>query len=123
MPQFNQLLYHVVRFDWQSVELRMQNLTSPKVIWLKGVLFVVLGILAAGLLLVETPTLRSAGLLAIVVWSFCRAYYFAFYVIQSYVDPQYRFAGLLHFVRYAILGHKPDQADDQPTDTLECPGA
>jgi len=30
------------------------------------------------------------------------AYYFAFYVIEHYVDPGYRFAGLWSFVRYVL---------------------
>ena len=49
----------------------------------------------------EARNLTVALLLAICVWSFCRAYYFAFYVIQHYVDPGYKFAGLLDFLRYA----------------------
>jgi hypothetical protein len=31
------------------------------------------------------------------IWSFARAYYFAFYVIEHYVDGSYRFAGLGDF--------------------------
>lgn len=38
-------------------------------------------------------------LLALAVWGFCRAYDFAFYVIEHYIDPGYRYAGLWHFVR------------------------
>ena len=44
--------------------------------------------------------MKVAVLLAIAIWSFCRFYYFAFYVIEHYVDPQFRFAGLGSFVRY-----------------------
>ncbi len=80
----------------------MSDLTNPKIIKLKGVLFLLMGILAAVLLLIETPTLRQAALLAIVIWSFCRFYYFAFYVIEHYVDPQFRFSGLISFTRYLI---------------------
>jgi len=80
----------------------MSDLTNPKIIKLKGLLFLVMGILAATLLLIETPTLRHAVLLAIVIWSFCRFYYFAFYVIEHYVDPQFRFAGLIAFARYLM---------------------
>ncbi len=36
------------------------------------------------------------------VWAFCRAYYFAFYVIEHHVDPGYRFSGLISFVAYAL---------------------
>jgi hypothetical protein len=55
---------------------------------------------AAGLLVAEAPTLRVTLLLAIAIWSFCRFYYFAFYVIEHYVDPGYKFAGLGSFVVY-----------------------
>ncbi len=87
----------------------MRNLTSARAIWCKGVLFLVLGVLASGLLISQLRELRYSVLLVIAVWAFCRAYYFAFYVIEHYVDPEYRFAGLLHFVRYALLGHAPDR--------------
>jgi hypothetical protein len=80
----------------------MGDLKNPNLIKLKGLLFLLLGFLASALLLIETPTLRHAALLTIAVWSFCRFYYFAFYVIEHYVDPQFRFAGLGSFVRYLI---------------------
>jgi hypothetical protein len=80
----------------------MADLTNPKVIKLKGVLFLVAGGLASGLLLVDAPSWRNAALLAIAIWSFCRFYYFAFYVIEHYVDPGYHFAGLGDFLRYCL---------------------
>ena len=67
---------------------------------IKGALFVLMGLLAAGLLVVEHPNPLDVALLVICVWSFCRAYYFAFYVIEHYVDPSYKFSGLGSFVRY-----------------------
>ena len=48
------------------------------------------------------PDFQLAMLMVIAIWAFCRAYYFAFYVIEHYVDPSYRFAGLGSFVRYAL---------------------
>jgi len=80
----------------------MSDLTNPKVIKLKGLLFLFIGLLSSALLLVEAPTLRVALLLALAVWGFARFYYFAFYVIQHYVDPGFRFAGLWDFARYMI---------------------
>jgi len=59
----------------------MQNLTNPAWIKGKGILFLLLGLLSAALLFFERPTLRVAVLLLVVVWSFCRFYYFAFYVL------------------------------------------
>ncbi len=88
---------------------QMANLTNPKIIWLKGVLFAALGCLAAGLLIAQMPTFRTAGLLAISIWAFCRTYYFAFYVIERYVDPDFRFTGLIDFARYALFGAQPDK--------------
>jgi hypothetical protein len=70
--------------------------------WLKAALLLLTGLMAGALVWVESPHLRTLALLAICVWGFCRAYYFAFYVIEHYVDPQYRFAGLRDFVRYWV---------------------
>jgi hypothetical protein len=78
----------------------MRDLTDPRWIKAKGILFLILGAGSAALLWLQAPTWRSAVLLAIVIWSFCRFYYFAFYVIEKYVDPTYRFSGLGHFARY-----------------------
>lgn len=89
----------------------MANLTNPRLIWLKGGLFVALGVLASVLLIVQLPDIRYAFLLVVAVWSFCRAYYFAFYVIEHYVDPGFRFSGLIDFVRYATFGRPPDHPD------------
>ncbi len=83
----------------------MGDITNPKILWLKGGLFVLLGTMATGLVLAESPHWGTAVLLALAVWAFCRAYYFAFYVVGHYVDPKFKFAGLLDFARYA-LGRK-----------------
>ena len=80
----------------------MTDITSPRLLYLKGGLFLLSGIMAAVLLLLESPTLKTAFLLGLCVWCLARAYYFAFYVIEHYVDPSYRFAGLGSFVRYSI---------------------
>jgi len=80
----------------------MTDITHPKLLYAKGLLFLFGGMLAAGLLVAEHPSLRVVLLLAIAIWCFARAYYFAFYVIQHYVDPGYRFAGLWSFARYVF---------------------
>jgi hypothetical protein len=72
----------------------MKDLTDPRWIKFKGVLFLSVGVLGSTLLILEEPTVKVAVLLAITIWCFCRAYYFAFYVIEKYVDPSYRFSGL-----------------------------
>lgn len=78
----------------------LRDLTDPRWIKVKGALFLLLGLLAVSLLLFEHPSLIDAALLLICIWGFCRAYYFAFYVIEHYVDPEYKFSGLWAFVRY-----------------------
>ena len=86
----------------------MKDLKNHKVIWLKGALFLTLGVASAILLLAEAATIKVALLLALTVWGFCRAYYFAFYVIEHYVDPGYRFSGLFSFACYVIRRRAKD---------------
>jgi hypothetical protein len=78
------------------------DITNVRLLYLKGGLFVVGGALASAGLLLECPSVKVAILLAVAVWCFARAYYFAFYVVQHYADPAYRFAGLASFARYLI---------------------
>ena len=80
----------------------MGDITNPKLLYLKGGLFLAIGVIASAIILLEHPGVRVAALLALAIWGFCRAYYFAFYVIEHYVDGQYKFAGLFHFLRYCI---------------------
>jgi hypothetical protein len=72
----------------------MRDLTSKRWIVAKGVLFLGLAAATGALVLMEAPSLRVAALLAILVWSSCRFYYFLFYVLQRYVDSNLRYAGL-----------------------------
>ncbi|WP_425614665.1 hypothetical protein NA78x_004539 [Anatilimnocola sp. NA78] len=83
----------------------MADIKHPKLLYLKGGLFVLTGLLAVVAILLMYPHWQLALLLAIAIWSFCRAYYFAFYVIQHYIDPRFRFAGLWDFACY-LCGRK-----------------
>jgi hypothetical protein len=80
----------------------MSDIRDPRLLYLKAALLLFLGMLAAGMLLAEHADWRTALLLAIAIWAFCRAYYFAFYVVEHYADPNFRFAGLIDFVRYLM---------------------
>src|SRR4051812_12459966 len=71
-------------------ECLMADLTSAKWIYAKGFLFLLAGVVSSALLVVEHPNLKVLFLLVVAVWSFARFYYFAFYVIEHYVDPGYR---------------------------------
>jgi hypothetical protein len=87
------------------------DITNPRLLYVKGGLFLLCGMMGAALVVLERPSLRIAVLLAITVWCFARAYYFAFYVIERYVDPSYRFAGLWSFFRYVLRS----RATSRPT--------
>lgn len=80
----------------------MKDLSSAFWIKLKGLLFLVIGITAAVLVYLDNPKWQTALYLVLALWSFCRFYYFAFYVIEKYVDPGYKFSGLFSFVRYLL---------------------
>jgi hypothetical protein len=78
----------------------VKDLVNPRWMYVKAALFLLIGGCCVTLLLVDRPTLRTAMLLALAVWAFCRAYYFAFYVIERYVDPGFRFSGLWSAIRH-----------------------
>jgi hypothetical protein len=88
----------------------MTDIRSPHLLYFKGGLFVVIGCVASAILLIEHPNLRFALVLAVAIWSFARAYYFAFYVIEHYIDPGYRYAGLFSFAKY-LLTRKRESKD------------
>src|SRR4030095_8015162 len=98
---------------------RMKDLTNPAWIKFKGILFLAIGILASVLLLIEHLELKVAILLAIAVWCFCRFYYFAFYVIEHYVDPGYRFSGLWSFMCYLLAKRRRAPGDRAGNDRSE----
>jgi hypothetical protein len=84
----------------------MKDLTSATWIKVKGMLFLLLGLASATLLILEHPSWKVAGLLALAIWCFCRFYYFAFYVIEKYVDSRYKFSGLWSFVCYLMCSRR-----------------
>jgi hypothetical protein len=78
----------------------MEDLSDARLIYGKAILFVLGGIIASVLILLEHPSIKVAALLCVAIWCFARAYYFVFYVIQHYIDPSYRFSSLWAFVCY-----------------------
>ena len=86
--------------------LVMRDLYSLRWMWVKVVLFLAIGVISSALYLDGSVPgdLRIAVLLVLAIWSFCRAYYFAFYVIEHYVDPSFRFSGL-----WSVLRHDLDE--------------
>ncbi|NLH17855.1 MAG: hypothetical protein GX455_14860 [Phycisphaerae bacterium] len=84
----------------------MGDLKSAKWIYLKGFLFLGILILSVALILIDNFSWKLLGLLALAVWSSARLYYFMFYVIEKYVDPNYKFSGILSFVDYLFRYNK-----------------
>ena len=80
----------------------MADLKSARLMYAKAFLLAGIGVLAATLILIETRSWRIAALLAAAIWGFCRSHYFAFYVIEHYVDRRFRFSGLFDFFLYVI---------------------
>jgi hypothetical protein len=76
------------------------DLKNPTLLKIKGLLFLLLGLLATGILLARDPAWETVILVAVTVWAFCRFYYFAFYVLHHYADPSFNYAGLGSLVRY-----------------------
>lgn len=91
----------------------MSNITDPKLLWIKGSLFVLLGLIAFVLVALLSGSLSVVVATAIAIWAFCRAYYFAFYVIEHYIDRRYRFAGLTSVVRYWLSEHSATEKGDE----------
>ncbi len=90
----------------------MTDITDVRVIYAKGFLFLLGGLLAAGLLLLEHPNFKVALLLIVAIYCFARFYYFAFYVIRHYVDSDYRFSGLWSFATY-VWGRRGQRSNDK----------
>ncbi len=87
-------------------EMMNRDLQSRAAIGLKGGLFLVIGLMSAALLLIEHWSWRTALLLTLCVWGFCRFYFFAFYVIERWVDPGYKFSGLGSFLVWCFRRRK-----------------
>jgi hypothetical protein len=80
----------------------MRELKDPRLLHLKAALFLLLGTLAAVGVILVCPTLQVALMLAVAVWAFARLYYYAFYVLERYVDPTFRYSGLASLVLYLM---------------------
>ena len=84
----------------------MSDLKSPFLIHLKGWLFFLILVVASVMLIVEMPHWREVVLLLLVIWASARFYYYLFYVIENYIDSEFKFAGIGSALRYLILRRK-----------------
>ncbi len=77
-----------------------EDLKSKRLMYLKAILFVIAGMICCFLILLENFSWRNVLLLIVTIWCFARAYYFVFYVIEHYIDSDYKFSGLWSFCKY-----------------------
>lgn len=79
-----------------------EDIKSRWLLHAKGFLFLFLGLVAGAMILVDSMNLRTAALLLIAVWGFCRFYYYLFYVLENYAGRERKYAGILDAIRYLL---------------------
>jgi hypothetical protein len=72
----------------------MGDLKSKPLIVLKGVLFLVIVLTTSASLYLLNPDWLTALLIVLLIWGSARFYYFLFYVLEKYVDPTLKYAGI-----------------------------
>ncbi len=91
----------------------MTDIQDPRLLWGKAVLFVFLGVISAAC--AYTVGSQSLGQFILFwglsVWGCCRAYYFAFYAIEKYVDPSFKYAGILSMFEYLLESKQSGEAE------------
>jgi hypothetical protein len=81
-----------------------QDIKSRWLLHAKGLLFLFLGLMAGGLILADSPDLRTLALLLTAIWGFCRFYYYLFYVLEKYAGRERKYAGILDALKYLVTG-------------------
>lgn len=84
----------------------MVDLKDARLMYLKGIGFLAILMSSVLVILLENFSWKLAILLGLVIWSSARLYYLMFYVIEKYVDPTYRFSGIMSFVKYLAKGNR-----------------
>jgi hypothetical protein len=77
----------------------MADLRSKNLIILKGLLFLLTIVMAAGAIFCFAPTWKTLVLLVVLIWASARFYYFLFYVLHAYVDNRYQYAGIVAMLK------------------------
>ena len=70
------------------------DLTDPKWMYLKAIGFLLIATICAAALMARSFRVDTLVLILLLAWSSARLYYFCFYVIERYIDPQFKFAGV-----------------------------
>src|SRR5439155_5349206 len=74
-PQLYRASRRPDRWEYPCGARAMADLKHPKLIYAKGFLFLLTGLLAGTMLIAQNPTLKTAALLAVCIWAFARFYY------------------------------------------------
>ena len=85
----------------------MGDLKDPRWMYLKAVLFLLIIMMSAGAPWVQNQQWQTAVLLVLTIWAAARLYYFMFYVVEKYVDGDYRFSGVFDFLKYLVARRRP----------------
>jgi len=88
----------------------MADLKNRNAIIIKGLLFLLIIVMTSAAILCLAPNWRTAVLLLVLIWASARFYYFLFYVLYAYVDPQYKYAGIVALLK-SLAGKQ--KADDR----------
>jgi hypothetical protein len=97
MKKFFKILF--ANFDAKSSKTFSPSL-SKKLMYLKAVLFLVIGIFGFLYCWLTNFNLTFFSMLVLTIWAWSRLYYFVFYVITNYIDSKYKFSGIMDFVYY-----------------------
>ena len=85
----------------------MGDLKDARWMYLKAILFLLIVIMCAGTLWMQNQEWQTALLLGLTIWAAARLYYFMFYVVEKYIDEDYRFSGVFDFLKYLITRRRP----------------
>ena len=80
----------------------MPDLKDKRLIYLKAFLFLVIILSSAILLILQSQSWQTVTLIIALIWASARLYYFMFYVIERYVDPNYKFSSVYSFLKYLL---------------------
>lgn len=78
----------------------MADIKSKRLIVLKGLLFMLVAAASGAALIANSPSFTVAALVLILIWASARSYYFLFYVLEKYVNPDLRYSGLVDLIRH-----------------------
>ena len=78
----------------------MRDIKNAKLLYFKGFLFLFGCVISSILIFIEIPRIKTAVLIFIALWCAARFYYFMFYVIENYIDGEYKFSGVGSLVKY-----------------------